>query len=884
MTDIVERLNAALQGRYAIERELGEGGMATVYLADDLKHERRVALKVLKPELAAVVGADRFLAEIKTTANLQHPHILPLFDSGEADGFLFYVMPYVEGESLRDRLDRDKQLPIQEAVRIASDVAEALHAAHLQGVIHRDIKPANILLSNGRPLVADFGIALAVNAAGGGRLTETGLSMGTPYYMSPEQATADRTPGAASDVYSLGCVLYEMLVGDPPHTASSAQAVLSKILTEEARAPAAIRRATPPNVDAAVRKAIEKLPADRFGSADEFAKAMADPGFSHGSHTPVGSAANGGGRLWNRLSVTTTALAGVLALVAAWGWLPTSDAPAPTVIRARIDHAAGVDVAISADGRVLAFLETGRGLGRERPVFVRGVDELVSRRVPAAVGASALELSPNGDWLAFSRADSILKVDLVDGTVLPVTGGVAVGSGFRRSARELTWTRSGDLWFVAGYALWTVPGSGGTPVRIYPPDDGGGRGLVVGGRPLPSGERVLLTETDASLAETEVLALDLASGTTVPLLPRGCSPRLLATGNLVYENDGTLFAVDFDEASMEIAGDPTAVMAIADGCRRGFDVSETGTLVYRPELTKGGTLGIHLVDTLGVGEPLPIEVPDVRGIRFSPDGRRIAYGAESQVWVFDPALGTRVQISTESGFDPVWSRGGDSLTYHANTETTLEWDGFRRAADGSGTPEQLFALDVVAAPQIWLKDGRLMARGPFPGRLTDLFLVDFEGDSVAATPFLRGDWNEDHPALSPDERWIAYVSTQSGEPGVFVRPMDDASVPSVRVSNGPAGEPAWHPRGDRLYFWENADLVQVTVRADDRFEELGRRVLFSDPEYIPSLGGLWANYDIHPDGDRFVIARRTGGETVEPYTVLVANWFEELRGRMGGGG
>ncbi len=207
----MERINEALSGRYRVERELGEGGMATVYLAHDERHDRKVALKVLKPELAAVMGGERFLTEIRTTANLQHPHILPLFDSGEADGVLFYVMPFVKGESLRAKLDRDKQLSVDDAVRIAKAVAGALDHAHRQGVIHRDIKPANILLQDGQPMVADFGIALAVSAAGGGRLTETGLSLGTPFYMSPEQATADRDPGPQSDVYSLACVLYEMI-------------------------------------------------------------------------------------------------------------------------------------------------------------------------------------------------------------------------------------------------------------------------------------------------------------------------------------------------------------------------------------------------------------------------------------------------------------------------------------------------------------------------------------------------------------------------------------------------------------------------------------------------------------------------------------------------
>ncbi|NIP78699.1 MAG: serine/threonine protein kinase, partial [Desulfuromonadales bacterium] len=224
--------------------------MATVYLAEDLKHDRQVAVKVLRPELAAVVGAERFLAEIRTTANLEDPHILPLYDSGEADGFLFYVMPYVEGESLRDRLDREHQLPVDEAVEIARKVGRALAFAHEQGVVHRDVKPANILLRRGEPLVADFGIALALSEAGGGRITETGLSLGTPHYMSPEQASGERTLDPRSDVYALGCVLYEMLAGEPPYAGPTAQAVLAKILTDQPRRIMELRRSVPEHVDA----------------------------------------------------------------------------------------------------------------------------------------------------------------------------------------------------------------------------------------------------------------------------------------------------------------------------------------------------------------------------------------------------------------------------------------------------------------------------------------------------------------------------------------------------------------------------------------------------------------------------------------------------------
>ncbi|MFI5210984.1 MAG: serine/threonine-protein kinase, partial [Gemmatimonadales bacterium] len=234
-------LAAALADRYRLERELGQGGMATVYLAHDLRHERKVAVKVLRPELAAVIGAERFLREIKTIANLQHPHILGLIDSGEVQGTAYYVMPFVEGESLRDRLTRDKLLPIPDAVRLATEVASALDYAHRHGVIHRDIKPENILLHDGSALVADFGIALAVSQAGGTRMTETGLSLGTPHYMSPEQAMGEREITACSDVYALGCVTYEMLTGEPPFTGPSVQAIIAKMMTERPTPPSRVR-------------------------------------------------------------------------------------------------------------------------------------------------------------------------------------------------------------------------------------------------------------------------------------------------------------------------------------------------------------------------------------------------------------------------------------------------------------------------------------------------------------------------------------------------------------------------------------------------------------------------------------------------------------------
>src|SRR5256884_3545141 len=274
LIDPLARVQAALAGRYTIERELGRGGMAAVYLAQDRKHHRPVAIKVLKPELAAALGPERFLREIDTAARLTHPHILPLHDSGEAAGLLYYVMPYVEGETLRDRLEREGQLPLEEAVRITREVASALSYAHSHDVVHRDIKPENILLSGGEAVVADFGIARAITQAAGTRLTETGIRVGTPAYMSPEQASGGGPLDGRSDVYSLACVLYEMLVGEPPYTGPSAQVVIAKRFTDPVPSVRRLRETIPPAIDAAVSQALAKAPADRFVSAAQVAEAL----------------------------------------------------------------------------------------------------------------------------------------------------------------------------------------------------------------------------------------------------------------------------------------------------------------------------------------------------------------------------------------------------------------------------------------------------------------------------------------------------------------------------------------------------------------------------------------------------------------------------------
>jgi protein kinase-like protein len=344
MDPLTSTLAAALAARYVLERRLGEGGMATVYLAEDLRHSRKVAIKVLRPELAAVLGPERFLNEIRITAGLDHPHILTLLDSGQSDGFLWYVLPFVRGESLADKLRREQQLGLDDALSITRQVASALDFAHQRGVIHRDVKPQNILLHEGEAVLADFGIALAVREAGGNRLTETGLSLGTPEYMSPEQATGNRQLDARSDVYSLAAVLYEMLAGEPPHTGPTAHAVIAKLMTEQPTRLRVVRDTVPDAVDQAVAKALAKTPADRFASAGAFVGALSGPG-ARDTKAPRRF------RIWPALAAVAVALA-----VVGWALLHH---PVPRVIqptREQLTSSGNARTpALSWDGSRLAY-------------------------------------------------------------------------------------------------------------------------------------------------------------------------------------------------------------------------------------------------------------------------------------------------------------------------------------------------------------------------------------------------------------------------------------------------------------------------------------------------------------------------------------------------
>ena len=776
MPDPITRLNAALEGRYAIERELGEGGMATVYLADDLKHERKVALKVLKPELAAVVGAERFLAEIKTTANLTRPHILPLHDSGEADSFLFYVMPYIEGETLQDRIDREKQLPVDEAVRIAIAVANALQTAHDQGIIHRDIKPANILLSRGEPLISDFGIALAVGAAGSNRLTETGLSLGTPYYMSPEQATGDQAVGASTDTYALGSVLYEMLVGDPPYPGSTAQAVLGKILAGKPVSATEQRPSVPANVDAAVRKALEKLPADRFTSAQDFVRALGDKHFQYGQVSTAGAAAAVGP--WKRLSIAATTLAALLAGVAAWALLRS--APPGPVTRVSVlvpedQSYVGGDLDLSRDGSLMVY--TGRGDDVvSTQLWARPWNALDATPIRNTDGGRSPAISPDDQEVAFRTGTSIRVVSLQGGVSRTLAEGLVCCPA---------WSPDGEwLYYSDEFAgLRRIPATGGEPEIVTQVGVAAGDATDVHVEldVLPGGRGAVYMVRGVSGFRLQ--AVDLVTGEVKELMP-GRYPRYSVTGHLLFlDDDGTLFSVPFDADELEVTGAPIPIVrgVAMGGTGAGFyAVSEDGGLVYR---TGSGASALRPVWVERDGTAREID-PSWRiqgrqnwtSLALSPDESRLAVSIPDSdgaydLWVKQLDTGPLIRLTFEGALNyrASWSVDGQSLTFVSDRDGPSH-DVVTKRADGSGTAELVLDRERLIREGSYSPDETWLVFREGPGAQGDISALRPGVDTVPM-PLVVTEFGERSPTLSPNGRWLAYVSSESGRQEVGQVPI-----------------------------------------------------------------------------------------------------------------
>ena len=872
----------ALQDRYRIERVLARGGMATVYVADDIRHHRRVAIKVMNAELAAAIGGERFLREIRTTATLQHSHILGLIDSGDAGGALYYVMPYIEGDTLRDRLTREHQLPVAEALRIAQEVASALDYAHRHGVVHRDIKPENILLQDGSAVVADFGIAVAITSAAGPRLTSTGVSVGTPGYMSPEQAAGERNIDARTDIFALGALTYEMLVGEAPFSGPTVQATIARLMSETPRPLVAQRRSIPLQVEDAVLRALEKVPADRFSTAREFAAALSAPDVATTTMAPQ---RNGVRAPRSRGRFAATAVA-VTALAAGWALgrrVPGSlDAPYPPSRLAMVASHIGVagsavlqrQLAITPDGTTLLYVA----------VTPDGHNQLVRQSLDA-VEPTPIAGVRNGTAAPLISADGRWFVGWVPGEReayrYPIAGGPGEPLRFTGGFTTLAqWDERGTIWFSRnGGGLWRLD-RGDSVARS------GGRGAegLRFEQFLPDGRHALVLTHAIAQSSTPAI-LDISTGEKSPLIATAVVEARYVAGYLVYVlPTGTIQAAPFDADRLRITGAavPIGTGASLTGVGSLLAVAQNGTIAYVVEEPSS----LVFVDRAGTSR-VALEAPhNYHGPRFAPDGRHVSVDFNSgdgrDVWIVGVQDGTLSRATFDrDGHDATWMPDGRSITY-MSTRSGTEGIYRKRPAD-AGSGESLFASPKLGFTGLWLRDGSGLVTAVTnlrPGSGADIVLVR-NGGRGPLEALVASDYNEAFPALSPDSRWVTFTSDQSGRSEVYVRPVRGTGD-AVQISLAGGTEAVWGPSGHEIFYRTEGDsqprLAVADVRTEPSFAVERRRTLFPIADIVTA--NPHSNYDISPDGKTFIMVRRSPSTRIMVIQNLPA-LVRHLQGRDG---
>ena len=837
--------------------------MATVYLAEDIRHHRKVAIKVLHAELSAILGPERFLKEIELTANLQHPHILPLFDSGSADGLLFYVMPYVDGETLRGRLDRERQLPVADAVRIASEAADALEYAHKRGVIHRDIKPENILLHDGRALVADFGIALAVEQAGGQRMTQTGLSLGTPQYMSPEQAMGERNIDARTDIYALGAVTYEMLAGEPPFTGPTAQAIVAKVMTEDPQPIIPRRRSVPPAVDDAVLTALEKLPADRFASAAEFAHELsgAQTGSAARIHSRTGATRAHSSRSW-----TIAAVAGALALTVCAFMIARYRYEPHTPIAAfgkskKVTWERGLEIqpALSPDGKYVAYA-AGNTIATK--IYVRQIaggravkltDDSVSVETNpqwSADGSRILFLANGGVFSAPSSGGSprpemraIWSDPIINAVWSPDDRSIAYAHGDSlyihepdgrsrplarlREVSECQWAPNGSsIACASGNAEYARLGlflGNRSPSRIVTVrvSDGAISAVTdsssVNQSPFWSPDGRWLYFVSDRLGPPDIYAAQMSSDGRVD-----GDPVRITTGlgphSLSISSDGKTVAYDVYTATANIRSlpfppngvDPRSALPITTGAQvvEEFDGSADGKWIYYDSDVSGTAELYRQRLPSSVPEQLTFDSTDNFSPTPSPDGRELAFHSwrsgsrDIYVLPLDGGAPQRVTSSPLQESKPAWSPDGNALAYSIFGPTGSVWV-VRRKNGIWGKPVQRTHEGGYAA---WSPDGRSIAytTSTFWGGALETI------DPDSGAPRMVFDPSKNHGMLAGQPFW------SSDGRALYFKTHDtrgNAQFWSVPVTGGPptlmlalddpsqgSFRPEWALRAGRMYY------------------------------------------------------------------------------------
>ena len=822
--------------------------MATVYLASDVRHGRRVAIKVLHPAISSVLGPDRFLAEIKLTAALQHPHILPLFDSGRidvpgADDLLYYVMPFVEGETLRSRLERERQLPVSDAVRIATEVADALEHAHRNGIVHRDIKPENILLREGHALVADFGIALAVQQAGGRRMTETGMSVGTPQYMAPEQAMGDKAVDHRADVYALGAVTYEMLAGEPPFTGPTAQAIVAQVLTEGPRPLIGRRQRIAPEIEDAVLRALEKLPADRFSSAAEFGAALAGqrPAPSRRARLPR-----------TRISGLAIAAAALLLTTAflAGRWSAGPRAAAIAFGQStQLTSEPGLEVhpAISPDGRAVAY---AAGTSAQLRIHVRQV----------AGGRAQLLTSESEDVQSNPRwtSDGARILYLSRGGVFsaPAGGGAPQQEIATQASPVATaaWGPDGQIAYGFGDSLFIRAGDGTTRFLAVVPDvslctwspDGATLACVRG-----NSAYVTPGATFGNRAPSQISFIDVATGGATLL-----GDSLTVHHSPAWSPDGRrLFFISDRHGTGDIYVVPVSDMADAEPERltvgsgaQTFSLSADGSRLAYAAYTE--RVNVWSVPFPARPPATPAQAsPMTSGNQFiesiAVDGDWLVYDAtfNGNTDVFRvPYAGGEVERLTaepDGDFHPRLSPDGREVLYH--NQRSGSRDIYVKPLDGRPV-QQVTRTSRQEAVGAWSPDGTMIAFQEYtPAGGGGIWIVRRRSDGTWGEPVRRGG-----PGItvswSPDGRWLAYTTSWDGG-SIEVMPVDSGPsrvvLDATRPGVPPAELPLWSADGRSIYFKSHDAAGNASIWSVPATGGVPRMLVRWDDPARPSYRDHW---------------------------------------------
>jgi serine/threonine-protein kinase len=871
-------------GPYEILAPIGAGGMGEVYKARDTRLDRIVAIKVSKTEFT-----DRFEREARAIATLNHPHICQLYDVGPN----YLVMEFIEGIQLKG------PLPLDQTLKFAAEICDALDAAHKKNITHRDLKPANILVTKAGVKLLDFGLAKVGPAMQAGEgtmtmaLTAKGEILGTFQYMSPEQING-REAGPESDIFSFGLVLYEMLTGKRAFDGSTPASVIAAILERPAPSVADL---APPALDRVLKRCLEKDPEKRWQSARDLKAELEWIGREPvpGSSAPASLKTTSRLVRRSRLGWAAAAVLGLaLIVVGALFWRATRPAQEPLQPLVRLDVDLGADLPgsmagvgggwaiLSPDGSRLVYGSNGR-------LFVRRLDRLDSTELPGTEATDPPFFSPDGQWIAFRAQGQLKKISVDGGAAITLCDAASLYGG--------SWGEDGSIIAsLSGFSgLSRIPSSGGapTPVTVTEPAKGDVAHLFP--QILPGGKAVLFTSGELGLDSSfRIEVMSLADRRRKILVQAGTAGRYLATsagaGYLIYLSQGTMFAVPFDLKTLEVRGTPVPLLErVAYSTQFGgawFDASRNGTLVYRSETRQGNNV-VQWMDSAGKTQPLLAKPGNYRRPRLSPDGQRLAIelreGSNQNIWIYDWPRDTMTRLTFGGGYQiPVWSPDGRFLVFGGSPGGGMAWT----RADGPGTPQTLTRSKNVQAPTSFTPDGKhLVFIEVNPQSGADLWTLPIENDRTGLTAgkpevFLATRFQELQAAFSPDGRWLAYYSDESGAFEVNVRAFPDTGN-KWQISNSGGRYPAWSRNGHEL-FYRTADnhimVVDYATKGDSFVAEKprvwsGKRI--ADSQVI--------NYDVAPDGKHIAAimpAEAPEAQLEQGRVTFLLNFFDELRRRV----